>query len=108
MVKTKNQIEKTVSEFVKEISKDFKINQVILFGSYAQGRPREESDIDIAIVSSDFQGKPEMEILQYLSRKSMQFDTSLEVVAFTPEDLASPDPRSFSYQVKTFGIPLAA
>ncbi len=108
MVKTKNQIERVVKEFVKEISKDYQVTQVILFGSYAKGSPHSYSDIDIAIVSPDFRGKSEMEILQYLSRKAMKFDTSLEVLAFTPEDLLAPDPRSFSYQVKTYGIPLAA
>ncbi len=108
MVKTKNQIEKTVREFVREISKDYHVTQVILFGSYAKGHPHQNSDIDLAIISPDFRGKAEMQILQYLSRKAMKFDTALEVLAFTPEDLTSPDPRSFSYQVKTFGIPLAA
>lgn len=108
MVKTKNEIEKTIKKFVSEISKDYRVTQVILFGSYAKGNPQPESDIDIAVVSPDFRDKPEMEILQYLSRKAMNFDTTFEVVAFVPEDLISPDPRSFSYQVKTYGIPLAA
>ena len=108
MVKTKDQVEKIIKAFVKEISKDYQITQVILFGSYAQGNPKTHSDIDLAIVSPDFRGKPEMEILQYLSRKAMNTDTSLEVLAFTPEDLQSPDPRSFSYQVKNYGIPIAA
>ena len=108
MVKTKNQIEAVIKKFIREISKDYHITQVILFGSYAYGHPKNESDIDLAVVSPDFRGKPEMEILQYLSRKAMKIDTSLEVLAFTPEDLVSPDPRSFSYHIKTQGVPLAA
>jgi len=108
MVKTKDQVEKAIKALVAAVSQDYRITQVILFGSYAHGAPTDRSDIDVALVSPDFSGKAEMEILQYLSRKAMKIDTSLEVVAFTPEELQSPDPRSFSYQIKAHGTPLAA
>lgn len=108
MVKTKNEVEKIIKKFVGVISKDYHINQVILFGSYAHGQAKETSDIDLAVISSDFRGKSEMEILQYLSRQAMEIDTSLEVLAFTPEELASPDPRSFSHHIKTSGFQISA
>lgn len=108
MVKNKNQIEQIVRLYAKEVEKDYSIEQIILFGSYATGKANEQSDIDVAIVSPDFQDKPEMEILEDLSKKAMKIETSLEVLAFTPEELESPDPRSFSYQVKKYGIPIAA
>lgn len=108
MVKTRDQVEAIVRAYVKEVSKTYRIEQVILFGSYASGNATEFSDIDLAIVSPDFRGRPEMEILQDLSRKTMSIDTSLEVLAFTPEEFVSPDPLSFLYQVKKNGLPLAA
>ena len=107
MVKTKAEIKRIVRDLVQEVSGDYKVTGAILFGSYARGNPREESDIDVAIISPDFQGRPEMEILQYLSRKAMKIDTALEVVAFSQRDLQSADPRSFSYQVKKYGIQVA-
>ncbi|MBI5300453.1 MAG: nucleotidyltransferase domain-containing protein [Deltaproteobacteria bacterium] len=108
MVKTKNQIKTIIKAFVKEVRKSYRVEQAILFGSYVSGKATEFSDIDLAIVSPDFRGRPEMEILMDLSRKAMKIDTSLEVLAFTPEELVSPDPLSFSYQVKKTGLPLAA
>jgi predicted nucleotidyltransferase len=107
MVKTKNQIEAAVKLLVADLANEFHITAVLLFGSYARGTPTEESDIDVALVSPDFAGKDEMDVLQVLSRKAMKINTSLEVVAFTPSELEKPDPRSFSYQVKTYGIPIA-
>ena len=104
MVKTKNQINKTISSFVKDISKKYEVTQAILFGSYAYGKPKETSDIDLAIVSPSFRGKSEMKILQYLSRQAMKIDTALEVLAFTPEEFRNPDPRSFTYHVKKNGV----
>ncbi len=108
MVKSEDQIKEIVSLYVKEVEKDYNIEQVILFGSYASGKANELSDIDLVIVSPDFRGKPEMDILEDLSRKAMKINTLLEVLALTPEDLESPDPRSFSYQVKKYGMPIAA
>ncbi|MFH0800132.1 MAG: nucleotidyltransferase domain-containing protein [Pseudomonadota bacterium] len=108
MVKTRDQIEAIVRAYVKEVGKSYRVERVLLFGSYATGRATDSSDIDLAIISPDFRGKPEMETLQSLSRAAMEIDTSLEVLAFTPEEMDSPDPLSFSYQVKKNGLPLAA
>lgn len=104
MVKTRNQIEAIVRTYVKEVEKDYRVTSAIVFGSYAQGTANEESDIDLAIISPDFKNYPEMELLKKLSRKTLFVDTSLEVLAFTPEELAAPDPRSLTYQIKTKGF----
>ncbi len=39
-----------ISEMVSLIASQFKPRQIILFGSYAYGKPRPESDIDLLIV----------------------------------------------------------
>ena len=43
-----------IKKYIKKISQYYKIEAVILFGSYAKGTENEDSDIDIAIISSDF------------------------------------------------------
>lgn len=45
----------SINEFIKEIKKHYKITAIILFGSYAKGTENEDSDIDIAIISDDFE-----------------------------------------------------
>ena len=47
----------SIQEYIKEISKYYRIDLVILFGSYAKGTNHEDSDIDIAVVSSDIKNK---------------------------------------------------
>ena len=44
----------SIQKYIEKISQYYKIEAVILFGSYAKGTENEDSDIDIAIVSSDF------------------------------------------------------
>ncbi len=36
-------------EYAKEVSKVLTVDKVILFGSYVNGNPHEESDIDVAV-----------------------------------------------------------
>lgn len=45
----------SINEFIKEIKKHYNITAIILFGSYAKGTENEDSDIDIAIISDDFE-----------------------------------------------------
>jgi predicted nucleotidyltransferase len=44
-----------IKDFLKQ--RNIKIDRVIVFGSQIKGKIREDSDIDIAIISSDFDGK---------------------------------------------------
>jgi predicted nucleotidyltransferase len=47
----KKEIEDIIKKFVTELKKkEIKIIKVFLFGSYAKGNDREDSDIDVAIV----------------------------------------------------------
>ena len=51
----KKEILKSINEFIKEIKKYYNVTEIILFGSYAKGTENEDSDIDIAIISEDFE-----------------------------------------------------
>ena len=44
----------SINKFIEEIKKHYNITAIILFGSYAKGTENEDSDIDIAIISNDF------------------------------------------------------
>ncbi len=49
-------VELILQRLLRTLSAYFSIREAFLFGSYATGRPREYSDIDVAIVSDDFRG----------------------------------------------------
>ena len=48
------EIMNSIKKYIEKISKYYKIEAIILFGSYAKGTENEDSDIDIAVISSDF------------------------------------------------------
>jgi len=41
-----------INRFVKNIAEEFSPDKVLLFGSYANGRPSEDSDVDLLVIMS--------------------------------------------------------
>lgn len=54
-------IKKTLIELLKESG--INVEKIVVFGSYIKGEEKEDSDIDIIIVSKDFRGKDIFEIV---------------------------------------------
>jgi predicted nucleotidyltransferase len=88
---TKENIDIIVNRFINMIKKDISVEQVYLFGSYAKGNVKEYSDIDLAIVSNDFQGirfYDRKKLLKYL----IKINTDIEIHTFKTEDFTTDDP----------------
>lgn len=47
---------KTVQQYANAVRQTFQPEAVILYGSYAKGTAREDSDIDVAVVFNGFKG----------------------------------------------------
>ena len=77
-------IMKVVKKYVEKISKYYDIEAIILFGSYAKGMENENSDIDIAIISSDFNDI--MEDVARLIGMSCKIDPRIEPHPIKLED----------------------
>jgi len=54
MVENNDDVKKIITNFLEEVRKKYSIDGAYLFGSFAKGTSNEWSDIDIAIISSDF------------------------------------------------------
>ena len=90
-------LEKFISDFTVLLSGEFKLAEVWLFGSYATGTAGEDSDIDLAIISNDFEGNRFYDctkISNYVIDKTypeLQF-AGIEVHPFRTEDFTIDDP----------------
>ncbi|MBI3588760.1 nucleotidyltransferase domain-containing protein [Candidatus Micrarchaeota archaeon] len=73
--------------FFKQMSRDFHFQQVILFGSAAEGRAGKDSDIDLIVVSEDFAGK---KFHERPGRLHLAWDLGVPVdlLCFTPSEFA--------------------
>ncbi len=87
MVKIPDDIRKIVEDYLKELSLEIKIDRAILFGSYAKGNYRADSDIDLAIFSDSFKDMDRIESIKYLLKKARKFrGVDLQPISFTNED----------------------
>ena len=90
-------------EEIYEKTKEISIYDVILFGSYARGKPKEHSDIDLAIISDWFSNKTHIESMQYLSRIAANYNSLIEALPFTIEEYKNIDKRTFLANVLKTG-----
>lgn len=83
----KKSVLKVISNFKKAIeSKGIKIDRLILFGSYATGKYRDSSDIDIVVISDDFKDKSYWERIDILSSAIYEVFVPIEAIAMTPRE----------------------
>lgn len=77
-----------VIQYTKVLEKlGIHVEAVILYGSYAAGVPRDESDIDLVVISKDLERFNFPERLSFLSRATLHIDAPLEVIGYTPDEI---------------------
>jgi len=84
MVRKKSLIEE-LKAFRKDVSRDFPVERIILFGSAASGRVHEDSDVDLVIVSPKFKG------MGFFKRGASMYDhwkmrMPVDFLCYTPEE----------------------
>ncbi len=94
---TKRDIENLIRSLYRLVSDKIKVDGIYLFGSYAKGNPREESDIDIAILSEDFEGvrlNDRSMISKIIIRETFPnlVFTDIEIHPYKTEDFTKDDP----------------
>ncbi|MFH1962758.1 MAG: nucleotidyltransferase domain-containing protein [bacterium] len=94
----KNAVLKIISRFQKTLeSKGIRINKTILFGSCVMGLQKEESDIDIVVISEDFKNKGYWERIAILSDVIYEIFEPIEAVAMTKEEWEKGDSFIVNY-----------
>ena len=89
-------------KFVERVRKQgIPIEAVYLFGSWAQGRGTEWSDIDLAVVSSAFEGTKFYD-RRKLYRAIIDIDVSIEPHPYRPQDFNESNP--FVLEILNTGI----
>ncbi len=71
-----------IKEFGKRIGEQFHAEQVILFGSYAQGKVTADSDVDLLVIGS-FKGRSVDKSVEIRMKLRPQFP--VDILIRTPE-----------------------
>jgi predicted nucleotidyltransferase len=101
-------ITKTLKEFKSALeAMGIRVDQIILFGSYAKGNAKRESDIDVAVISEDFKG---MNLLKRLESIGLAFAKAritepVEAIGYTKKEFALKGKGTFvGDEVKSRGV----
>lgn len=87
-----------ISEFREALeSQGIRPQKIVLFGSYAAGTNRPDSDIDLIVISEDFEGKGYWERIDLLSAAIYEVFKPIEAVAMTPAEWEAGDSAIVDY-----------
>lgn len=76
-----------ISDFKNDLEQNgTRIDRIILFGSYAKGTQKEESDIDLVVISDDFKDKSAWQRIEIVSDAIYKIREPIEAVTLTPEE----------------------
>jgi predicted nucleotidyltransferase len=76
---------KAIDDVIRQIAEKFEPEKIILFGSYARGNPRPESDVDLLVVMDTPLREVQQEIL---IQQSLEMDLfGLDLIVQTPRKL---------------------
>ncbi len=104
MVKEIDEIKTLVFRYIENLKGKLRIEKVILFGSYAEGRANEHSDIDLAIISPDVNRDNLIQCLQILTRAiPRHIDIDIEPLAFSTHEYDSALPVEMLGEIKRRG-----
>lgn len=97
MDRKKNNVKKIINDYIKHLPANIKIEGVFLFGSYATGKAKKDSDIDIAVISPNFEKTPFIKRLEMLSKfrkTKMSRSAPMDIIGYTPYEFRNIDKRS--------------
>ncbi|MEW6201888.1 MAG: nucleotidyltransferase domain-containing protein [bacterium] len=87
----KRKVKKAIN-YLKDLLEDkgIEIEKIVLFGSHSRGNYKEDSDIDVAIISKDFSGKGIFERAKMLGdiewRLMDRYLIPLDIITMSPTD----------------------
>jgi len=92
--------------FLERLGEHIPISQVVLYGSYAQQRAHTWSDVDLAVVSSEFRGMPFLKRTILLRIVGLTANTpKIQALGLTPREFESGDRPRIVREVRQ-GIPM--
>lgn len=100
MVKDIEHITAEIKDFYQSVASSYPIKAVFLYGSWAENRAHEDSDIDIGIIVDD---KSIRQAHFDLYSKGKDWDIDFDVLVFPERDFLSEDPPVI-HEMKTKGI----
>jgi len=102
MAERARSINTELKEYIRLLRDSYNVYAVILFGSHAQGKAKEYSDIDIAVFSDEF-GKNPFQEMKALLKLRRQINPDIEPLPFSKQAFFEHDKADFISEILTKG-----
>ena len=105
MAQTRQKIKSLVLQYIRNLeSLGISIQKVIIFGSQAKGDFRKDSDIDIAVISKDFEKMGLWDRAKYLGRAARGIPYPIEALGFSPSQLRAAEQGTILDEITRSGV----
>lgn len=84
---TKKEQEQKIKEIVAKIVKEYKPEKIILFGSWAWGKPGPNSDVDLFVIKKSHEKRIEREMTIRKLFYKYRLKTPVDVLVYTPKEV---------------------
>ncbi len=88
-----------VSDFIDQLLKGIRVEAVVLYGSYASGTADEDSDIDLAVISPDFEDVPMWRRQEIIADLSVHRYRDLSPIGYPSSEYHDPGRHSFLREI---------
>ncbi len=100
MVTRQTELDAAIARFIEDLKKGIRLEAVVLYGSHVNGQPHEWSDIDLAVISPDFEGLPVNERQEIISRLTWrEREGRIEPIGYPSSEYHNPGPHSFLREI---------
>jgi predicted nucleotidyltransferase len=103
MAKVNALVLKKIQEYVSEINSICQVDKAVLFGSYAKGMQKKDSDIDIAIFSKKINDSNRHKYNSLFLKHILRFRLDIQPVVFNTREYASPANSFIADEIKKRG-----
>jgi predicted nucleotidyltransferase len=95
MAQIKEEVKKVLRDYLVKVQKDIPVDLAILYGSQAKGRPRPDSDIDIAVFSHKFRNKSRYAAQVMLQKYLRGVKADIQPIGYPTEEYSSKNELDF-------------
>ena len=103
MVTSPTELDAALLEFAALLEAGIRIEALVLFGSHAKGVAQEDSDIDVAVISPDFEGLSLHQRQMKIAKLSVIRPRDISPVGYPSSQYHNPEPQSFLEEIVRTG-----